>query len=215
MPRSQIPERDALEAGLTELGLAADPLVVDRLLRFIDLLRRWGRTYNLVAPGELDRLLARHVLDALAIHDHLKPGALLDVGTGAGFPGLPLAVVRPDESAVLLDSAGKKIRFLNHVVRELGLEWVTPVHERVGRFSPERDFSTITSRAFSSLADFASAVRHLAQPATRLLAMKGHLPDEELVALPPWVRVEDVTPLAVPGLEEARHLVTLAVTEPA
>ncbi len=212
MPPGNPQERPALESGLAELGLAPDALMLDRLLAYLSLLRRWGRTYNLVAPGEFDHLLVRHLLDSLSIHAHRGDGPLLDVGTGAGFPGLPLAVMRPDEPVVLLDSAGKKVRFLRHVVRELGLERVEPVHERVERFSPGTDFSTITSRAFSSLADFAGSVRHLARPETRLLAMKGQSPDKELAALPDWVRVISVEPLAVPGLDARRHLAILAAT---
>ncbi len=208
-PSSQ--ERHALVAGLEQLGLAPDELVVDRLLAHLSLLRRWGRTYNLVAPGEMDHLLARHVLDSLAIASHVGEGPLLDVGTGAGFPGLPLAVLRPERPTVLLDSAGKKIRFLRQVIRELGLEHAEAVHERVERFSPAMEFSTITSRAFSSLAHFAESVRHLARPDTRLLAMKGKSPDEELADLPRAVRVLSVEPLDVPGLDAQRHLVILGM----
>ncbi len=212
MTASREQEHQALEAGLRGLGLDPDTRAMERLLAYLAELRRWGRTYNLVAPGELDHLLARHVLDALSIHPHVLTGPLLDVGTGAGLPGLPLAILDPERTVVLIDSAGKKVRFLRHVVRELGLERVEAVHERVERFSAPVEFSTITSRAFSSLANFATAVRHLATPATRLLAMKGKSPIEELDALPPWVRVLSETPLAVPGLEAERHLVTLAVS---
>lgn len=213
MPRTNPQERHALEEGLSALGLAPEAKTVEGLLTYLGELRRWARTYNLVGPGELDRLLARHVLDSLSIHAHLAPGTLLDVGTGAGFPGIPLALLDPTRSVVLVDSAGKKVRFLRHVARTLGLERVDAVHERVERFSPGTEFSTITSRAFSSLGDFTAAVRHLATPATRLLAMKGRHPEEELAALPEGVRVVAVTPLDVPGLDARRHLVTLAVTD--
>lgn len=211
MPRTSSQERQALEAGLEALGLAPGALAEDRLLTHLEQLRRWGRTYNLVAPGEMDQLMTRHVLDALSIAPFVPPGPLLDVGTGAGFPGLPLAILDPERPVILLDSAGKKVRFLRHVIRELGLPRVEAVHERVENFSAPVEFSTITSRAFSSLADFVDKVRHLASPATRLLAMKGRSPDAELAALPDWVDTVSVDALSVPGLDSERHLVTLVL----
>ncbi|MEE4175138.1 MAG: 16S rRNA (guanine(527)-N(7))-methyltransferase RsmG [Xanthomonadales bacterium] len=184
---------------------------MDRWLRHLDLLRRWGRTYNLVAPGEFDHLVTRHLLDSLAIHAAVGDGPLLDVGTGAGFPGLPLAILEPERPTVLIDSAGKKVRFLGHVIRELGLAQVEAIHGRVESFSPRLQFSTIVSRAFSSLGDFARLTRHLAGPDTRLVAMKGQLRQQELEALPAWVRLVGVEALDVPGLEAERHQVTLTL----
>jgi 16S rRNA (guanine527-N7)-methyltransferase len=204
-------DRDALEAGLAVLGISADERQIECWLGHVRLLRQWGRTYNLVAPGAMGELVQAHVLDALAIHRWVSEGPLLDVGTGAGFPGLPLAILDSSRPVVLLDSVGKKVRFLRHVIRELGLDTVQAVHGRVESFSPTVEFSTITSRAFSSLVDFATAVRHLAGRDTRLLAMKGKSPDEELAALPAWVRVLGVEPVSVPGLDAERHLAILAV----
>lgn len=204
-------ERRDLERGAEALGVPLDAAALDRMATYLGELRRWNRTYNLVAPGELRRLVPRHVLDALAIHGDSGRGPLLDVGSGAGFPGLPLAILDPERPVVLIDSAGKKVRFLRHVIRALGLEAAEAVHGRVESFSPDRDFSTITARALGSLADFAALVRHLATPATRLLAMKGKFPDEELAALPPWVRAESVRALDVPGVDGERHLVTLRI----
>lgn len=202
-------ERRDLARGAAALGVPLDATALDRMQTYLGELRRWNRSYNLVAPGELQRLIPRHVLDALAIHADSGQGPLLDVGAGAGFPGLPLAIVDPSRPVVLIDGAGKKVRFLRHVVRTLGLGAVEAVHGRVESFSPGRDFSTITARALGSLADFAALVRHLATPATRLLAMKGKFPDEELAALPPWVRAESVRALDIPGADGERHLVTL------
>lgn len=213
-PKQESRDRAALQAGLAALDLAPDAAAVDRLLAHVALLRRWGRTYNLVAPGEFEQLVPRHVLDALSIHQHVTDGPLLDVGTGAGFPGLPLAILAPQRPVVLIDSAGKKVRFLRHVIRDLGLHAVEAVHGRVESFSGSEEFRTITTRAFSSLADFATSVRHLAGPAARLLAMKGKAPDAELAALPPWARVEAVDTIVVPGLEADRHLVTLTLDPP-
>jgi 16S rRNA (guanine527-N7)-methyltransferase len=203
-------DREALLAGLAGLGITPGEEQVERWLRHVQLVRQWGRTYNLVSPGAMDDLIRRHVLDALAIHPWAAgAGPLLDVGTGAGFPGLPLAILDASRPVVLIDSVGKKIRFLNHAIRELELERVEALHGRVESFSPATEFSTITSRAFSSLADFAASVRHLAGPDTRLLAMKGKFPEEELAALPAWVQVQAVEPVSVPGLEAERHLAIL------
>lgn len=212
MPADRNRERARLDQGLAELGLSPDEQARGRLLDYLELVRHWGKTYNLVAPGEMPVLLERHLLDALSIARWCGPGPLLDVGTGAGFPGLPLAILEPGRATVLLDSAGKKVRFLRHVIRELSLEQVEAVHDRVEGFSPASAFSTITSRAFSSLADFVEGVRHLAGPETRLLAMKGQKPADELQMLPRGVSLEAVEPIRVPGLDAQRHLVILSIT---
>jgi 16S rRNA (guanine527-N7)-methyltransferase len=203
--------RAELEAGLGRLGLTAEAGRVDAWLVYLEELRRWSGAYNLVAPGDIDALVSRHLLDSLSIHDALAPGPLLDVGTGAGFPGLPLAIAEPDREVWLLDSAGKKVRFLRHVIRTLSLEHVHAVHDRVENFSPGVEFSNIVSRAFSSLQDFVHAVRHLATPATRLLAMKGKRPVKELADLPDWVRLDSCRPLTVPGLDSERYLVVMTL----
>ncbi len=211
MNHSSPNDRQTLEAGLRPLKLEASEAVKDAWLRHLSLLRQWGRTYNLVAPGEFDQLVTRHLLDSLSIHAQVGDGPLLDVGTGAGFPGLPLAILRPDRPTVLIDSAGKKVRFLRHAIRELGLENVEAVHGRVESFSPRVQFSTIVSRAFSALGDFAAVTRHLAGPETRLIAMKGQLREQELADLPSWAHVEGVERLDVPGQGAERHLVTLTL----
>ncbi|KAA9131648.1 16S rRNA (guanine(527)-N(7))-methyltransferase RsmG [Marinihelvus fidelis] len=208
-------ERRRLEAGLDVLGLSPTPGQVDHLAGHLALIRKWSSAYNLVAPGELDHLVTRHTLDSLSILPHVGEGPLLDVGTGAGFPGLPLAIVRPADDHWLVDSAGKKIRFLANAARQLDLDNVHATHGRVERFSPAVEFSTITSRAFSSLTLFAETVRHLAGPDTRLLAMKGRLDPAEIDALPEWARLDgEPVRLLVPGLGAERHLVTLRLAPP-
>lgn len=204
-------EQRQLQAGLAALGLEAAPEMTAQWLTYLGLLRQWSNSYNLVAPGDLEALLPRHLLDALSIHHLLGTGAVLDVGSGAGFPGLALAIARPHQAFWLLDSNGKKARFLRHVVRQLGLGNVQVLHQRVERYSAEAGFSTITSRAFSSLAAFAQAVRHLAGPDTRLLAMKGRMPEQELAELPAWVTVEAVHAIEVPGLAAARHVIQMTL----
>jgi len=200
-----------LRAGLAELpGAKLDTAQIDALLAYLDLLQRWNRSYNLTAVRDPVEMVTRHLLDALAVLPFVPSGRLLDAGTGAGLPGVPLGIARPALDVTLLDSAGKKVRFLNHVRRELELVNLHPVQARLERYRPDRPFDAVISRAFASLADFAVAARHLAGKAL-LLAMKGRLPGEELAALPPWVAVQSVERLAVPGLQEDRHLVIMSV----
>jgi len=199
------------ESGLAKLGIDASPEQVERLAVYMKQLRKWNDAYNLVSRGDIDHLFHRHLLDSLAINPFVTPGELLDAGTGAGFPGLALAIVRPDVHVTLLDSAGKKFRFLRHVIRTLGLENAKAVHNRIEAFSPGAEFSTITSRAFGSLREFAECVRHLAGPETRLLAMKGKSPLKEMEDLPGWIATEPLQSLEVPGLDAERHLVIMTL----
>lgn len=209
------PERIKLESGLVRLGLDVPTSVCDKLLAFMVLLKEWSGTYNLVAPRERDFLLARHLLDALSIAPFLQPGPLLDVGTGAGLPGLPLAIIRPEMQVSLLDSAGKKIRFIRHVGRELHLDNIHPLQQRVEDLAGGGRFANITSRAFASLKAFVEAVRPSADEATLLLAMKGAFPAGELEELPGWVHVQSVEELTVPYLHAERHLVIMTIpTQP-
>lgn len=203
---------DVIARGLGRLGVAANAEQLDQLAAYLAELRHWNRAYNLVAPGDVDHLETRHLLDALSILPHLGDGELLDVGTGAGFPGLPLAILRPGMAVTLLDSAGKKVRFLRHVVRRLGLDNVHPVQARVERFTRTPAYRTITARAFASLQDFVEAVRHLAGPGTQLLAMKGRHPELELAELPSGITLDAVHRLDVPGLDADRHLVRMTVS---
>jgi 16S rRNA (guanine527-N7)-methyltransferase len=207
-------ERIKLESGMDRLGLDVTPDTVDKLLTYMALLKEWSGTYNLVAPRERDFLLTRHLLDSLSIAPWLQKGSLLDVGTGAGLPGLPLAIINPDMEVSLIDSAGKKIRFIRHVGRTLNLGNIHPMLQRVKDMDETGTYANITSRAFASLKDFAEAVRSCADKSTRLLAMKGVYPRKELEELPDWVNVQSVEPLTVPYLHAERHLVLLSVSNP-
>lgn len=202
-----------LESGLDRLGLEAPPGAIDRLLAYMGLLKEWSGTYNLVAPREREFLLTRHLLDSLSIARWLQPGSLLDVGTGAGLPGLPLAIIKPDMQVTLIDSAGKKIRFIRHVGRSLGLENIHPLQQRVEDLEGGRTYANITSRAFATLKTFVEAVRPCADQATRLLAMKGVYPHAELEELPAWVNVQSIESLTVPYLHAERHLVLLSLSK--
>jgi 16S rRNA (guanine527-N7)-methyltransferase len=205
-------ERRDLERGLRSLGLSANAEKTELLLAHVALIRQWAAGYNLVSRSDLGALVGRHVLDSLAIHSWITAGTLLDVGSGAGFPGLPLAIMRPELEVTLLDGSGKRIRFLRHVARTLGLGQLRIVHQRVEDFVAERPFSTIVSRAFGSLADFAQGVRHLADSGTRLLAVKGKRPETELEQLPGWVSIESVERYEVPNLHAERHVVIMALS---
>ena len=204
------PERIKLQSGLARLELDVPSDAIDSLLSYMDLLKEWSGTYNLVAPGERNFLLARHVLDSLSIASWLQPGSLLDVGTGAGLPGLPLAIVKPEMEVTLIDSAGKKVRFLRHVRRTLQLANIHPLHQRVEEL--DQPFENITSRAFASLLGFVTAVRPCMNESTRLFAMKAAYPNKELEELPDWVNVLSVEELTVPYLHAERHLVILSLS---
>jgi len=204
--------QETLHRGLRELpGCAFSPSQETAMFAFLELLQRWNRAYNLTAVKDPLEMIVRHVLDSLSVLPWVTGERMLDAGTGAGLPGVPLAIARPGIEATLLDSAGKKIRFLNQVRRELGLDNIVPVQARLESLTLEAPCDIIISRAFSSLAEFARAARHLAAGPTRLLAMKGRHPESELRELPDWIAVESVEKLVVPGLQEDRHLVIMTV----
>lgn len=197
-----------LDAGLRKLGQdpAAHPR--DRYLRYIDLLLKWNRSYNLTSVRDPEQVLYRHVLDSLSVLSFIREGDCLDAGSGAGLPGLILALARPADRWVLLDSNGKKVRFLEQAIMELGVRNARAVQARLEEFEPEQRFSTIVSRALGSLEEFSRAARLLADGGV-LLAMKGPDPGPEVTsALRERMRVE-IHPLAVPGAESARTLVVL------
>lgn len=181
--------------------------VQQRLLDYLALLAKWNKVHNLTAVRDPDEMVTLHLLDSLAVLPHLDCERLLDVGSGAGLPGIPLALVRPDLSVTVLDSSHKKSTFQRQAKAELGIDNLEVVCARVEQYRPERRFDCIISRAFSDIAEFTRLTAHLLADGGRWLAMKGVYPYEELA------QVRDagyeVLPLAVPGLEAQRHLVTL------
>ena len=196
-----------LEAGLRRLGLAVPAAP---LLAYMELLARWNRAYNLTAVREPARMVSHHLLDSLAVLPWVRGPRVADAGTGAGLPGIPLAVARPDWAFTLIDAGGKKTRFVTQAVAELGLANVTVVHSRVEDFRPEAPFDTVVSRAFAALDGMLAATAHLGGPGTRWLAMKGRPPEAELAAVPAPFRVEAVEPVQVPGLDAARSVVIIS-----
>lgn len=206
-------ERLQLAESLRAMNLDPAPGSLDRLGGHVSLLRHWNQAYNLVAAADLDDLLVRHVLDSLSILPFVVGRSLLDVGTGAGFPGVPLAIMSPQLECTLLDSSGKKIRFLRHVKRTLALPNIHPAQSRIEAYEAPSTFDNITSRAFASLADFTASTAHLVRDGTRLLAMKGKSPQDEIRNLPPWVKVEFIEKISVPGLHAERHLVIMSASQ--
>ncbi len=184
----------------------------DRMLAFLALLQQWNAAYNLTAIRDPLEMVTRHLLDSVSIWSWVNAGPVLDAGTGAGLPGVPLAILRPELQFTLLDSAGKKVRFLRQVKRELGLDNIHPLQARLETHLPPQPYQAIISRAFSSLQVFASASRQLMSADTKLLAMKGRNPEDELKGLPGWIRANSVQELVVPGLQEQRHLVIMSLT---
>lgn len=202
-------EREELVAGLSELGIAVDAPQVDSLLAFLDLLEKWNAVYNLTAIRDRKLWVSHHLLDSLSVAGFLGSGSVIDVGTGAGFPGLPLALVAPGNAFTLLDSSQKRTAFLDQTVRQLGVHNATVARARVEEFSPAAPFDVAISRAFADLADFARLCAPLVRTGGLLLAMKGLRPDEELARVPSPMRVRETIPLHVPGLGATRHLVVL------
>lgn len=196
-----------LAAGLADLGLDLPVATQQKLLTFRDLLLKWNKVYNLTALRDPVQAISHHLLDSLVILPHIDTGNFLDVGSGGGLPGIPLAIVRPELAVTLVDTVQKKATFLRQVVIELGLKNAAVHHARVEEMSGQ--YAQISSRAFAELALFVSLTRHLLAPGGRWLAMKGVRPDAELNALPADIVVEAVIPLTVPGLSAERHLIIL------
>jgi 16S rRNA (guanine527-N7)-methyltransferase len=198
-----------LAQGVQELGIALPPRAPERLLQYVALLKKWNRVYNLTAVRETHRVVSQHLLDCLAVAPQAGGAMVLDVGSGAGLPGIPLALALPDARVTLLDSNHKKAAFLRQVVTELELRNAEVACERVESWKPAARFEVVISRAFSDLGEFATlAGRHVAAEG-RLIAMKGVHPHDEIAQLPQGWRVREVLPLAVPGLGAQRHLVIM------
>jgi 16S rRNA (guanine527-N7)-methyltransferase len=201
--------RDVLVAGLGELGLRLEPAQLEQLLALCALVREWNEKFNLTAITEPVAMVRKHVLDSLTVQRWVEGPFVIDVGSGAGFPGLPLAIANPRLRFTLLDSTAKKVRFLEHAVAALGLSQVTPVCARAESFEPAQRAQTVVSRALASVSEFVRVAGHLCARSGRLLAMKGKDPAAELAGLPRGWQVAAVERLKVPGLDDARHLVIL------
>ncbi len=205
--------RPLLLDGLNRLGLASG--LAEPLLAYLALLQRWNQAYNLTAIREPREMLIKHLLDSLSLVPHVPvSGSLADIGTGPGLPGIPLAMALPGLRVALVESNGKKTRFLRQTVRELGLPNVRVIESRAEAVAEPGAFDCLSSRAFGTLAEFIRVAGHLLAPGGRLLAMKGLRPVAEEAALPAGWIVAAVHPLAVPGLDAERHLVVLERSSP-
>ena len=206
-------EAEGLERGLAALGLALRAGELERFGRYLDLLEKWNRVYNLTAIRSRERMVTHHLLDSAAILPHVKGPRVLDVGSGAGLPGIPLAIANAELQVTLLDANHKKTAFLRQAVAELGLANAAVASERVESWRTSARFETIVSRAFSELGEFVAATSRLLAPGGIIAAMKGVYPGDELERMPGGFQVMNVVRLTVPGLDAERHLVIVAPTQ--
>lgn len=198
-----------LKAGLPQLGVQASPALVSRFELFLRLLEKWNRAFNLTAVRDVADMVPLHIFDSLTLRPFLRGTRIADIGTGAGLPGIPLALVESERRFVLVDSSDKKLRFVRQASAELGLNNVEAVQARAAQWQPAQPFETVVCRAFTSLAQFVAQCDHLVAPEGRLLAMKGRLPQTELGALPPGWHASQVAPVNLPGQDVHRHIVVL------
>ncbi|MBW1215672.1 16S rRNA (guanine527-N7)-methyltransferase [Pantoea allii] len=198
---------------LTSLLQAANISLSDQqkqqLVAYVGLLDKWNKAYNLTSVRDPQQMLVRHILDSIVVAPHLEGARFIDVGTGPGLPGIPLAIVMPDAHFTLLDSLGKRVRFLRQVQHELGLTNIEPVQSRVEAFPSEPPFDGVISRAFASLEDMVNWCHHLPAKNGRFYALKGVRPDDEITSLPAGYSLDRVISLQVPQLDGERHLVII------
>ncbi len=203
----------ALHEKLTDLiaksGLVVNKQQIDQLVAYVQLLDKWNKAYNLTSVRDPQEMLVKHILDSLMNGPHLNGENFIDVGTGPGLPGIPLAILYPERNFVLLDSLGKRITFLRQVVFQLNLKNVTPVQSRVEKYLPQTPFDGVLSRAFASLEDMINWCHHLIDEKGRFYALKGLYPTDELAALPENIELVNSVEINVPELEGERHLIEL------
>ncbi len=207
-------EHAALGEGARHFGLTLATADLRALLQLVDELERANAEFNLTAIRDRPGMLRKHVLDSLSVQPYLRGVRIADVGTGAGFPGLPLAIVNPGRRFTLIEATGKKARHVRQTVERLGLANVEVQNSRAELYRPAERFDSVLARALSSLADFVAHAGHLCAPDGRLLAMKGRRPDQEIAAIPASFGVAAVHRIALPGLDDERHLVELSPAGP-
>lgn len=198
-----------LQVLVKKSGLTLTDLQIEKLVGYVELLDKWNKAYNLTSVRDPREMLVKHILDSLMNGPHLKGESFIDVGTGPGLPGIPLAILYPEKNFVLLDSLGKRITFLRQVVFQLKLDNVTPVQSRVEKYLPEVPFDGVLSRAFASLEDMINWCKHLIDNNGRFYALKGLYPEDELSALPTGIELVNSEVITVPELEGQRHLIEL------
>jgi 16S rRNA (guanine527-N7)-methyltransferase len=204
-----------LSRGLDALGITSAHDLQSKLLKYVALIQKWNGVYNLTAIREPDRMLTHHILDSLSVAPYLKGRRIADVGSGAGLPGVPLALARPDTCVTLVESSHKKSTFLKQTIIELELQNVEIQNVRAEAWRPSALFDVVISRAFSDLGEFLAVSAHLCKREGVLVAMKGVYPHDELNHIPPQYQVQEIKALTVPGLHADRHLVILGARDPA
>ena len=198
-----------LENLLTQAEIQLTDRQKDQLIQLVQLLNKWNKAYNLTSVRDLQEMLVKHILDSIVVSPYLQGDHFIDVGTGPGLPGLPLAIINPTKQFVLLDSLGKRISFIRNAVRELGLTNVEPVLSRVEEYQPEQKFDGVLSRAFASLKDMTDWCHHLPKKDGYFYALKGIYHEDEVQELDKKFEVRDVITLQVPELVGERHLIVL------
>ena len=206
-------QRARLQAGIDRLGITCTIQQLDKLLQYVDMLERWNKAFNLTAVRNPIQMIDLHILDSLVVLSHIDQSQnIIDVGTGPGLPGIPLAIMSPEKKFTLLDSNGKKTRFLFQVINDLGLDNAVEVNGRVEGFEPDYKFDTVLSRAFSSIPDMLKNCAHLISTKGSFMAMKGKNPESELSQLDKNYKVSDLCRLNVPGVDGERHLIKIIKT---
>ncbi len=206
------PLQQDIQQGCTALQIEVTATAAEKLTGFIGLLEKWNRVYNLTAVRDPRAMVVRHILDSLVVLPYLSRGNLLDVGTGAGLPGLPIAIARPELPVTLLDASAKKLRFVRQAVFELGLDNVEVVQSRMQEYQPARSFDMVISRAVANLSELYRQTAHLVRPGGRILFMKGSLPAEEIQELEADRETLHIERLKIPGLQAERHLLWMEKT---
>ena len=202
-----------LRQGLKQLGLVADDSQVMSLITYLLLLKKWNHHFNLSGIDDIDAMVSMHLLDSLSLNPYLHGSRIVDVGTGAGLPGIPLAILNPKKNFLLIDSNGKKTRFLFQVKIALQLENISVVNTRIEHYQNQQQIDMVMCRAFSTLEEMVTKSQHLFGKETKLLAMKGRYPEQELRELPPGFEVSRVIKLEIPGSETHRHFVEVIRNE--
>ncbi|WP_299573408.1 16S rRNA (guanine(527)-N(7))-methyltransferase RsmG [uncultured Shewanella sp.] len=200
---------DQLKTYLAETNISATETQQQQLVGFVTMLNKWNKAYNLTSVRDPEQMLIRHVMDSLVVSPYLKGQRFIDVGTGPGLPGIPLAILNPDKEFVLLDSLGKRIRFQKQVQFELKINNITSVESRVEAYEPEQKFDGVISRAFASIEDMLTWCHHLPADNGQFYALKGLLSETELTSIPTEFDVVETITLTVPKLDEQRHLLKL------
>lgn len=200
--------KDSLERLIAQTDLTVSEKQLDQLIQYVELLNKWNKAYNLTSVRDPEEMLIKHIMDSLMVGQVLNGNDFIDVGTGPGLPGIPLAILFPERNFTLLDTLGKRITFVRQVVFQLKLENVTPVKARVEEFT-EQKFDAVLSRAFASLLDMLDWCHHLVNEKGRFFALKGVVPSDEIAQLPEIFAVENIHPIQVPELEGERHVIEL------